>query len=87
MEVLQLFLTMIVIILGISTLAYLNKKYDLGLNEVSSCNGFNDGNARELSHLLHIKEQEIGSLKERVQVLEKLVTDPKEHLKREIDAL
>ncbi|MDO6427428.1 hypothetical protein Q4489_10405 [Thalassotalea sp. 1_MG-2023] len=33
------------------------------------------------------KNQEIQQLKQRIETLEKLVTDPQEQLKREIDAL
>ena len=76
MEVLQLVITMVVIILGITAVAFLNKKYELGLNDMSSLYGVADDNTRELSKLLQVKEQEIDDLKDRVQVLEQLIVGP-----------
>ena len=87
MDILQLLLTMIVIILGISSLAFLNKKFELGLNDLSFEGGGAGVNKCELNKRLSIKEQEIGQLKARVKILEQLVTDPREQLKREINRL
>jgi len=87
MEVIQLFMTTVVIILAIAALALLNKKYDLGLNDMSYFLGSSDNNSRQLNKLLDKKENEIDNLKQRVQVLEKLATDPQEQLKRKIDDL
>ena len=87
MEFFQLVTTTTLIISAIAVLAYLNKRYDLGLNDVSDGSMLGSLNYGQSGKLLKAKDDEIKDLKQRVQVLEALVTDPKEQLKREIDNL
>lgn len=86
MEIIQLIASTSIIISGILLVGFLNKRFDLGLEGEAygmlgstSCNNQAKGLAE--------KDKLIKSLTERVQVLEQLVTDPKEQLKREIDRL
>lgn len=44
-----------------------------------------DGSLNDPNELA--KDQEIAQLKQRIETLEKLITDPREQLKRNIDAL
>lgn len=116
MEIYQLFelveKTYLVILLvgAIAGLAYVDKKYQLGLsmglngnfvdsgsaNNSGSANATGEGlsgysykNTKEHAFMekLSEKDAEIASLKDRVATLEKMVTDPAEQLKREIDRL
>jgi len=87
MEIILLCLTTILIVSSIAVLGFLNKKYDLGLNDMSGCTWFDEPNSDELNKKIAEKEKQINDLKQRVQILEKLVTDPREQLKRDIDNL
>lgn len=110
MEIYQLFelvekTYLVILVVGtVVALAYVDKKYQLGLskglngNFVDSSSAKDTGedfswysnrNAKEYAFMekLSEKDAEIASLKERVATLEKIVTDPAEQLKREIDRL
>ncbi len=87
MEIIQLCLTTILIVSSIAVLGFLNKRYDLGLNELSGCSWFDDIKPNALNKIVDEKDQQINDLKQRVQILEKLITDPREQLKRDIDNL
>ncbi len=110
MEIYQLFelvekTYLVILVVGaVAALAYVDKKYQLGLSkglnssfvDSGSANATGDGfswcsnrNTKEHAFMekLSEKDAEIASLKERVATLEKIVTDPAEQLKREIDGL
>lgn len=110
MEIYQLFelvekTYLVILVVGaVAALAYVDKKYQLGLGkglnssfvDSGSANATGDGfswcsnrNTKEHAFMekLSEKDAEIASLKERVATLEKIVTDPAEQLKREIDRL
>lgn len=100
MEFIQYTGYVIVISCSIVALALLNKRFDLGLgvtaDEISS-GDFNSGDiwgcsmssstTTKLQKQLKIKSKEIADLQQRVAVLEKLLIDPCEQLKREINSL
>jgi len=88
MEFIQLILTTAVIVSAILVIAIVDKKYQLGLNNSSGMWGSSSLNAKlSIKSEVARKDAEIEALKQRVAVLEKLVTDPTEQLKREIDSL
>ena len=88
METIQTVMSILTIFTGIALLAYLDKRYALGLNDGlnAGSNWFGCSSANTEAKLAD-KEREIEGLKERVATLEKIVTDPAEQLKREIDNL
>ena len=75
------------IVTSIAGLAYLNKRFDLGLEMSSSDLTMCGGSVYKRDATLASKDKEINELKQRIEVLEKLITDPGERLKREIDSL
>ncbi|WP_286262564.1 hypothetical protein [Thalassotalea atypica] len=90
MEVIQVLGLVILVISSIAVLAVIEKKYDLNLGISSynyddmDCWGFGHQSTRKQ---LAEKDKTIAQLIERVEVLEKIVTDPAEQLKREINQL
>ncbi|MEW6981476.1 hypothetical protein AAD001_02355 [Colwelliaceae bacterium 6471] len=70
-----------ILVSTIALLTYLDKKFNLGLAESS---GFTKNNTNAQ---LDDNEQTIVELKKRIQVLERIVTDPREQLKRDIESL
>ena len=100
MEFIQYTGYVIVISCSIVALALLNKRFDLGLgvtaDEISSgdlnssdiwgCSMSSPSTTKQQQQL-KIKSKEIVDLQQRVAVLEKLLTDPSEQLKREINSL
>jgi len=94
METIQTILTIFGVFTGIALLAYVDKRYALGLNvgmnaddNWFSCASNNRQSTSSQIDKLAEKDREIKALAERVATLEKLVTDPAEQLKREIDGL
>jgi len=87
MELLQDASLVALIVTSIAALAYLNKRFDLGLEMSPSDFGMCGKSYREEDRVIANKDREIIDLKQRIEVLEKLVTDPAERLKREIDSL
>ncbi|MDO6446580.1 hypothetical protein Q4493_12420 [Colwellia sp. 1_MG-2023] len=86
MEIMQLIVATSIIVAGILLVGYLNKRFELGLED-SSLGGCTLTNGANYSNRLAEKDKIIKNLSERVAVLEKLVTDPQEQLKKEIDSL
>ncbi|GAA6204204.1 MULTISPECIES: hypothetical protein [Thalassotalea] len=86
MEIIQLIVSTSVIVAGILLVGFLNKRYELGLEDNTS-GGWAFSNCASYPKRLAEKDQIIKNLSERVAVLEKLVTDPQEQLKQEIDSL
>ena len=87
MEFLQDASLVALIVTSIAGLAYLNKRFDLGLEMSSSDLTMCGGSVYKRDATLASKDKEINELKQRIEVLEKLITDPGERLKREIDSL
>ena len=100
MEFIQYTGYVIVISCSIVALALLNKRFDLGLSVTADEISFGDLNSSDIwgcsmssssttnqQKQLKIKSKEIVELQQRVAVLEKLLTDPSEQLKREINSL
>lgn len=93
METFENIIVIFAVVSAIVFLAYIDKRFGLGLNTgLSNDDWFghsaNATNATKASKTeLTNKEQEIQKLKERVATLEKIVTDPKEQLRKEIDSL
>lgn len=98
MELLQIAGVTIIVCSAIFVLALLDKKYQLnlnmGFNDTSWNNesffGYGTSNTRANQNLhneLTDKDKMIDALAKRVAVLEKIVTDPTEQLKRDIEQL
>ena len=86
MEIIQLVASTSIIVSGILLVGFLNKRFDLGLEDASSGMWGSSGCNSQAKRIAE-KDKLIKSLSERVEVLEKLVTDPREQLKKEIDNL
>ncbi|WP_448211943.1 hypothetical protein [Colwellia sp. MEBiC06753] len=92
MELLTTAMTIFTIVSAIAFLAFLDKKFTLGLSD-SAGNWHNWGMGQTLSNSeiscygYEARDQEILALKARIEVLEKIVTDPAEQLKQQIDRL
>jgi hypothetical protein len=86
MEFIQIIISTSIIVGGILLVGYLNKRFDLGLDDISSEMFGGLGCNTQIKRLAE-KDKLIKSLTERVEVLEKLITDPQEQLKREINCL
>ena len=74
---------------GIFVLALLDKKYQLGLTACAkseSDRGLWGGNSAN-GTCDKRKDERIRQLEQRIEVLERIVTDPQEQLKRDIDKL
>jgi len=94
MEFIQQFDGVLLFIVLFSIVAYFDKKFDfnllnstnrdefniLGFNNESKKHTYKESEASD-------KEQDIIQLKQRIEILEKIVTDPQEQLRREIDSL
>lgn len=80
MEFLEQASVVVVMALSIALLAFLDKRFDLGL-AMSSSDSWSMGFNSESSDK---KDKEIAELKQRIEVLEKIATDPAEQLDREI---
>ncbi len=86
MEILQLITTTSIIVIGIALVGYLNKRFSLGIEDISSEFWVGPSDENQAKDSVE-KDKLIKSLSERVKVLEQIITDPKEQLKREIDRL
>ena len=86
MEIIQLIAATSIIVAGILLVGYLNKRFELGLEDHST-GGWALTNCTNQTNRLAEKDKIIKNLSERVAVLEKLVTDPQEQLKKQIDSL
>ena len=86
MEIIQFIASTSIIVSGILLVGFLNKRFDLGL-EGESFGKWNGETCNNQTKRLAEKDRLIKSLSDRVEVLEKLVTDPREQLKREINGL
>ena len=74
---------------GIFVLALLDKKYRLGLMACAgreSARGLWGGHSAKSASDKR-KDEQIRQLQQRVEVLERIVTDPQEQLKRDIERL
>ncbi|NMP29975.1 hypothetical protein HII17_00250 [Thalassotalea sp. M1531] len=92
MEMIEAFMTVIMIVSAIAVLAFLDKRFNLGLNAGLGGYGASyDFWGRPIDNTADKvraeKDTEIKALKSRIEALEKIVTDPAEQLKREIDQL
>lgn len=100
MEFIQYTGYVIVISCSIIAIALLNKRFNLGLGVTADEISAGDLNSSDIwgssmssssttkqQKQLKIKSKEIADLQQRVAVLEKLLTDPSEQLKREINSL
>lgn len=87
MEVFQLLPTTVIIVTAIALLGFLNQRFDLGLSDLSYGPRVDSIDSTKLHKIILEKNVEVNDLKKRIQVLEKIVTDPKEQLRREIDDL
>lgn len=87
MEIFQLFATTLIIVTAIALLGFLNKSFDLGLSDLSHDPRIGTIDSMKLHKIISEKNAEVNDLKKRIQVLEKIVTDPKEQLRREINNL
>lgn len=89
MEIIETSVVIISLVVGFALLAYLDKRFALGLNDSMSCNslfGYQNDKQTETNQLKE-KNREIAELRQRIETLEKIVTDPAEQLKQEIDRL
>ena len=90
METVQTILTIFAVFTGVVVLAFLDKRFALGLNtglgEGANNLLFGCSSSKQQQRLAQ-KDEQIKALEARVAVLEKIVTDPAEQLKREIDSL
>lgn len=89
MEFMQLISVTTVIVSAIIVLAVVDKKYQLNLNATfwgNSEDWFGHRGHSQMSEV-QAKDKVISELKSRIEVLEKIVTDPAEQLKRDIEAL
>lgn len=93
MEILHMFIATVIIVSAIAVLGFLDKKYQLGLSASSELsyqpkmNNHGSHITAQFEQVISTKNKEIKELQERVNVLERIVTDPKEQLLREIDRL
>ncbi len=89
MEFIQLIGVTTVIVSAIIVLAVVDKKYHLNLNASlwDTSDDWLGRSQQAKNQQANDKDQTIQALQSRIEVLEKLVTDPAEQLKREIDAL
>ncbi|REL25748.1 hypothetical protein DXX93_03710 [Thalassotalea euphylliae] len=91
MEIVEKTLLIFTIMAAIVGLAWLDKRFALGLsggmNLGVSANAKGSAKDAELQRQIAEKSQEVELLKQRVATLERIVTDPAEQLKREIDRL
>ncbi|MDG1752398.1 MAG: hypothetical protein P8I03_12160 [Thalassotalea sp.] len=86
MEIIQLIATTSIIVSGILLVGFLNKRFNLGIEDTSSEFWVGASYKNQVKDSVE-KDELIQSLSARVQVLEQLITDPKEQLRREIDRL
>ena len=91
MEIIEKTVLIFTIVASIAGLAWLDKRFVLGLSRGGnlgfSLEGQDAVTESELKRQIEEKSQEVESLKARVAILEQIVTDPAEQLKREIDGL
>ena len=91
MEIIEKTVLIFTIVASIAGLAWLDKRFALGLsrgmNLGLSIEGQDALTESELKRQIEEKSQEVELLKARVATLERIVTDPAEQLKREIDGL
>jgi hypothetical protein len=87
MEIVEQIITIFAIVTAIGLLAYFDKRFDLGLNSGFSTGGWHGLSNNKTHPQMAQKNKEIQELKARVATLEKIVTDPSEQLKQEIDRL
>jgi len=86
MEVFESIFIVTIIVSAIVSLAYIDKRFKLGLNagfDSEQLLGYQSYSQQSSKQ----NDDEINALKERIAILEKIVTDPAEQLKREIDNL
>lgn len=77
-------MTIIVFVTGfILLMAYLDKKFNLGLNDMA---GFDDQAPKDKQLNQQLK-QENSELKQRIEVLERIVTEPKFELDQQLSKL
>ncbi len=97
MEIIQMIALFITISVALFAVAYLDKKYQLNLSHygamlddmfgIDESLGQGSVSKETLEKELAKKDDVITNLTERVQTLERIVTDPAEQLKRDIDRL
>lgn len=93
MELLSTVTVIFSIITGIAFLAYLDKRFSLGLNEQLSADGWfsttsqTSTTSSTVESMKRAHHQELDVLRKRIETLEKILTDPAEQLKRDIDNL
>ena len=75
----------LVILISMLALQLLANKFNIDISGVEGAAKLNHRN--DIEARLESKDKEIKALAKRVAVLERLVTDPREQLKREIDRL
>ncbi|MFD2168016.1 hypothetical protein ACFSJY_17305 [Thalassotalea euphylliae] len=88
METMEKVMIIFAIASSIFALAWADKRFNLSLftqGWMDCSDGF--GGQSRLNKALKEKSAEVEALKQRVATLERIVTDPQEQLKREIDSL
>ncbi|WP_371187063.1 hypothetical protein [Thalassotalea maritima] len=74
---LEKFILMTLITLAIVVLAYLDKKYQLGLN----------GQPDNINNKAKHNDEDCNNIRERIETLEKIVTEPSYQLNKDIEQL
>lgn len=88
MEILHHFDSVSLFLITFFALYYADKRFNWGLNDMAFALSSDRIDKNERSNKINeAKDDEIAKLKERIKVLEAIVTDPKEQLRKEIDSL